>query len=88
MSKPILFSLEKCIKCTAVKDYLKEIDYDTVIFPHSYKDWSEEQIEEAKKYGIFEELKIVAPILVIPDSKDAIVIGQLRIKKWVQDGNK
>jgi len=84
--KPILFSLEHCPKCEAVKEYLKGIDYNILIFPHDYIDWNDEHKQVAKDCGMLEDLKKTAPILFADGKK---IIGQLRIKNWVKEnGNK
>ena len=79
--KPILFTLEKCPKCETTKEYLKDIDYTIYPLPHEFKDWKDFDIEITKKYGVFEDLQKTAPILVVMNK----IMGQLRIKKWVQD---
>ena len=85
MKELILFSLEKCPKCEATIEYFKGKKVNVVKFPHSWKDWTDEQKKQAEEYNILDDLKSVAPILVIPNDKPTRVIGQLRIKKWVKD---
>jgi len=80
--KPILFTLTHCPKCEAVKGYLRKVDYSWYSLPHDFKDWQEFDIKTVKEYGIFEDIQENAPILIVGDKK---IIGQLRIKKWVQD---
>ena len=79
--KPILFTLENCPKCESTKKYLKDIDYDVVEFPHNWQEWTFEQKQLAKKYGVIEDLKETAPILVTDNHK---FVGQLRIKRWAK----
>lgn len=81
----ILFSLENCPKCDATLEYFKDKKVNVIKFPHSWKDWTDDQKKQAKEYDILEDLKVVAPILVIPNNEPTRVIGQLRIKKWVKD---
>jgi len=79
----ILFSLENCMKCTQTKDLLtNRDDIKIVTYPHDISDWDEYQLNEAKTYGVFEDLKVTAPILFVDDDKK---IGYLRIRKWLQD---
>jgi len=83
MTERILFSLEKCMKCTQTKELLIDRDdIKIVTYPHEIADWNEDQLDEAKTFGVFEDLHITAPILSIGDDKK---IGYLRIRKWLQD---
>ena len=83
MIEKILFSLENCTKCTQVKELLSDRnDVKIVTYPHNLKDWSDEQLNEAKSYIIFDDIQITAPILWINGQK---IIGYLRIRKWLQD---
>ena len=83
MSQKILFSLEKCVKCIQTKELLTDRnDIKIVTYPHDIKEWSEEQMAEAKEYSIYEDLQITAPILFVDNEKK---IGYLRIRKWLQD---
>jgi glutaredoxin len=83
MSEKILFSLENCVKCTQTKELITvRNDIKIITFPHNINDWTNEQLNDAKSYNIFENLQITAPILWIDGVK---IIGYLRIKKWLQD---
>ena len=83
MAEKILFSLEKCIKCMQTKELLEgRDDIEIVTFPHDINDWSNEQLNYAKSYGVFEELQKTAPILWVDGEKK---VGYLRIRKWLQD---
>ena len=85
MSEKILFSLENCMKCTQTKELLEERnDVKIVTYPHEMNEWSEDNLKEAKFHGVFEDLKITAPILWVNGEK---TIGYLRIRKWLQDHN-
>ena len=86
--KPTLFKLAYCIKCTATQLYLDEnkVDYKLYHLPHDFKDWNEFDIKNVEKFGILEDLKKTAPILVLPDGTK--IVGQLRIMKWVKDKEK
>lgn len=85
MKKPILFTLSQCLKCEEAKKYLDGIDIDVVQFPNTFGQWSEFEKNIAEKYDVLEDLKRTAPILVTEEGK---VVGQLRIKKWVNDHEK
>jgi len=86
MSEKILFSLEKCMKCNQTKELITEQDNIQIItYPHYLNDWNDDQIEEAKKHDVFEDLQTTAPILWIDGDKK---IGYLRIRKWLQDNQK
>jgi len=79
----ILFSLEKCVKCMQTKELLEgRTDIKIVTYPHNIDDWTEEQLNEARSYSVFEDLQITAPILWLNNEK---IIGYLRIRKWLQD---
>ena len=83
MTEKILFSLENCMKCTQTKQLLTDRkDIKIVTYPHDLKKWNNEQMNHAKTYRVFEDLKITAPILWIDGEK---TIGYLRIRKWFQD---
>jgi len=83
MTKPILFSLEQCIKCQETKELLTgRDDIDIVSFPHDLNQWCEEEISLAKSYNVFEDLQKTAPILWLDGEKK---IGYLRIRKWLQE---
>ena len=83
MSKPILFSLEQCVKCMQTKELLVERDdVEIVTFPHDIKEWSDEEVKQAKAHDIFDDLQKTAPILWLDGEKK---IGYLRIRKWLQD---
>ena len=86
MGEKILFSLEKCMKCTQTKELLVDrSDISIVTFPHDFKDWTDEQLKMAKSYDVFDDLQKTAPILCIEDKKH---IGYLRIRKLIQDNKK
>ena len=83
MENKILFSLEKCIKCTQTKELLTyRDDIEIVTYPHNIDDWDQEQIKQAKDHDIFNDLQITAPILWADGEK---IIGYLRIRKWLQE---
>ena len=83
MSENILFSLENCMKCTQTKELLTDRDdIKIVTYPHDISEWNEDQVNEAKTYGVFEDLHKTAPILFLENDKK---IGYLRIRKWLQD---
>ena len=79
----ILFSLENCMKCMQTKELISDIDNIKIVtYPHDLGEWSQDQLEEAKRYDVFEDLQITAPILWIDGEK---LVGYLRIRKWLQD---
>jgi len=83
MNKPILFSLEQCVKCMQTKELLVERDdVEIVTFPHDIKEWNNEELIQAKAHGVFDDLQKTAPILWLDGEKK---IGYLRIRKWLQD---
>jgi glutaredoxin len=83
MVEKILFSLKQCIKCHQTKQLIDNSDNIKIItYPHDIDDWNNAQLNEAKKYNVFEDLQVTAPILWINDEK---FIGYLRIRKWLQD---
>ena len=83
MDEKILFSLENCMKCTQTKDILADrSDVKIITYPHEITDWTDEQINQAKSYDVFEDLTKTAPILWLNNEKK---IGYLRIRKWLQD---
>jgi len=83
MTEKILFSLENCMKCTQTKQLLtNRDDIKIVTYPHDLSEWSKEQLNEARKFEVFEDLQITAPILWLNNEKK---IGYLRIRKWLQD---
>ena len=83
MSEKILFSLDNCVKCMQTKELITDRnDIKIITFPHNLNDWTDEQLNDAKSYDVFENLQITAPILCIDDVK---IIGYLRIRKWLQD---
>ena len=83
MVERILFSLENCIKCTQTKELLRDRnDIKIVTYPHDVAEWTDEHLNEAKSYDVFEDLQRTAPILWINGEKN---IGYLRIRKWFQD---
>ena len=82
-SRPILFSLEQCIKCQQTKDLLGDRgDIQVLTLPHELSDWSEDDIALAEKHEVFEDLQRTAPILWKDGDK---IVGYLRIRKWLQD---
>jgi glutaredoxin len=81
--KAILFSLENCVKCNQAKELLADRnDVDIVTFPHNLDDWSDKDLDLAKLYDVFDDLKKTAPVLWLDGEKK---IGYLRIRKWLQD---
>ena len=83
LSRPILFSLEQCIKCQQTKDLLGDrADIQIVTLPHAFSDWTEDDIAVAKTHEVFEDLQRTAPILCKDGDK---IVGYLRIRKWLQD---
>lgn len=83
MSEKILFSLDNCVKCMQTKELITDRnDIKIITFPHNINDWTDEQLNNAKSYDVFEDLQITAPILWIDNIK---IIGYLRIRKWLQD---
>ena len=86
MIEKILFSLTNCIKCNQTKELLvNRDDIKIITYPHDINDWTEEQLNEAKSYNVFEDLQKTAPILWINNEK---WIGYLRIRKWLQDNKR
>ena len=82
-SRPILFSLEQCIKCQQTKDLLGDrSDIQILTLPHEFSTWSKDDIALAKKHEVFEDLQRTAPILWKDGDK---IVGYLRIRKWLQD---
>ncbi len=83
MADKILFSLEKCMKCTQTKNLLNDRqDIDIITLPHDLNEWDDQQIAIAKKHNVFEDLQKTAPVLWINGQK---FLGYLRIRKWLQD---
>ena len=83
MNKPILFSLEQCVKCMQTKELMTDRDdVEIVTFPHDINEWSDEELEKAKAHDVFDDLQKTAPVLWIDGEKK---IGYLRIRKWLQD---
>lgn len=86
MVEKILFSLEKCMKCTQIKELIQDRDdIKIVTYPHEINEWNDEHLNEAKSHNVFEDLQRTAPILWIDGEK---TIGYLRIRKWLQDNEK
>ena len=78
-----LFSLENCIKCNQTKQLISENDnIEIITYPHDLDKWSEEQLNQAKKFNVFKDLQKTAPILWVDGVK---LVGYLRIRKWLQD---
>ena len=83
----MLLCLEQCPKCDQTKELLKDRkDVFVVSFPHDMKNWTELQKTFAEKFNILEDLMKTAPIFVTAEGEK--LIGYLRIRKWVEDGNK
>lgn len=83
MAEKILFSLENCPKCMQTKELISgRDDIKIVTYPHDISKWSDEQVDEAKKHGVFEDLQITAPVLWVDGEK---LVGYLRVRKWLQD---
>ncbi len=83
MSKPILFSLEHCVKCQQTKQLLTDRnDVEMVTFPHDPTEWTTDQLKLAQDYAVFEDLHKTAPVLWVDGEKK---LGYLRIRKWIQD---
>ena len=83
MTERILFSLEQCMKCVQTKQLLcKREDISIITLPHEMQDWSDDELELAKKHEVFDDLQKTAPILLVDGEKH---IGYLRIRKWIQD---
>jgi glutaredoxin len=83
MTEKILFSLENCVKCMQTKELITDrTDIKIVTFPHTINDWTNDQLNDAKSYNVFEDLQQTAPILWVDGVK---LIGYLRIRKWLQD---
>ena len=83
MTKTILFSLENCVKCTQTKELLSSKDnVEIITFPHDFSQWTEENLQCAKTFNVFEDLQQTAPILWVDGEKK---VGYLRIRKWLQD---
>lgn len=83
MTEIILFTLENCEKCLQIKELIKEKNTIKIItYPHFIDDWSNEQINEAKNYDVFNDLQITAPVLWMNKKK---FVGYLRIRKYLQD---
>ncbi|MCK5458337.1 MAG: hypothetical protein KAI20_00470, partial [Thermoplasmatales archaeon] len=81
--KPILFSLEQCVRCVQTKELMTDRDdVEIVTFPHDINEWSDEELEKAKAHDVFDDLQKTAPILWLDGDKK---IGYLRIRKWLQD---
>ena len=83
MVEKILFSLENCTKCMQTKELLEgRDDIKIVTFPHDINEWTDDQLNYAKNYNVFEDLQKTAPILWLEGEKK---VGYLRIRKWLQD---
>ena len=83
MSKPILFSLEQCVKCMQTKELLVERDdVEIVTFTHDIKEWNDEELQQAKAHDVFYDIQKTAPILWLDVEKKILY---LRIRKWLQD---
>ena len=83
MGKQILFSLENCMKCMQTKELMTDReDIEIITFPHDLNQWSDEELNQAKDFDVFEDLQKTAPILWLDGEKK---VGYLRIRKWLQD---
>jgi glutaredoxin len=83
ISRPILFSLDHCIKCQQTKELLaNRSDVQILTLPHEFSDWTTDDVELAKNHEVFEDLQRTAPILWNDGNK---IVGYLRIRKWLQD---
>lgn len=83
VSKQILFSLQNCVKCFQTKELIVDRnDIEIITYPHDINEWSEDELNQAKTYNVFEDLQKTAPILWIDGEKK---VGYLRIRKWLQD---
>lgn len=83
--KGLLFTLEQCTKCEAVKEKIKDKeDIIIVQHPHNLSDWTTEHVAFAMRHGVLEDLKKTAPVLVLYNGTK--FVGQLRIMKVIQDG--
>jgi len=86
ISKPILFSLEQCVKCQETKELLTgRDDIDVITFPHDFTHWTDDDLTMAKTHDVFDDLQRTAPILWLDGEKK---VGYLRIRKWLQDTKK
>ena len=71
------------MKCTQTKELITDEDEIKIItYPHDINEWTDEQLNQAKDHGVFEDLQKTAPIMWINGEKK---IGYLRIRKWIQD---
>ncbi len=85
MGKKILFCLHQCIKCSQTKElFANRPDVEIFTFPHDLSKWNESEVQVAKKFDVFEDLRITAPILWVDGQKH---LGYLRIRKWLQDNS-
>lgn len=83
MAKPILFSLQHCLKCEQTKELLgSRSDVDVVTFPHELSAWTAEDMQLATTHDVLEDLKATAPILWQDGKK---TVGYLRIRRWLQE---
>jgi len=76
---PILYSLQKCIKCDLAESYL-HIDYEKHVFPKDFSQWTDKQKEIAKE--VIDDLAITAPVLVVNGTH---YVGVLAIKKFMEE---
>ena len=62
MNKPILFSLQNCMKCTQTKELLEERnDIDIITYPHDINEWSDDELNQAKTYNVFDMVIFSSP---------------------------
>ena len=81
MTKPILFSLEHCMKCDQTKKILTNYDIEIITLPHDVTDWNDEQKQLVTKYNVLDHLQRTAPILWTPEET---YVGYLKIKRWAE----
>lgn len=79
---PKLYTLVPCGKCNEVKPAIKERGIEIIEFPRMFQEWTTEQINNAEKSKIFDDLQITAPILVLDNGTK--LIGVLRILQWLK----
>lgn len=76
----MLFCLEKCLKCEAVKPLAIKAGIPIVTLAYEGPEvWEADELELVKQYGVIDDL---APVLVLENGTK--LVGQLRIMKWLQ----